>query len=135
MIFNGFLRFFGLLGRSWEALGALLRLLGASWERSWKLLARSWVSWVDHGGSWAVLGPSWGRLGSLLGASWGVGSEGLERDVLNLYNGQKKHLVSWSSSPLPPSSHRKWTLPSGAMPDVLGRSPPGVGGVQLSLAC
>ena len=72
MIFNGFLRFFGLLGRSWEALGALLRLLGASWERSWKLLARSWVSWVDHGGSWAVLGPSWGRLGTLLGASWGV---------------------------------------------------------------
>ena len=53
MIFNGFLRFFGLLGRSWEALGALLRLLGASWERSWKLLARSWVSGVDHGGSWA----------------------------------------------------------------------------------
>ena len=100
------------------------------------LLSDSLVKiWVDHGGSWAVLGPSWGRLGSLLGASWGVGSEGLERDVLNLYNGQKKHLVSWSSSPLPPSSHRKWTLPSGAMPDVLGRSPPGVGGVQLSLAC
>ena len=73
MIFNGFLRFFGLLERSWEALGALLRLLGASWERSWKLLARSWVSWVDHGGSWAVLGPSWGRLGSLLGASRGGG--------------------------------------------------------------
>ena len=42
-MFNGFLRFFGLLGRSWEALGMLLRLLGASWERSWKLLERSWV--------------------------------------------------------------------------------------------
>ena len=67
MFFNVFLRFFCLLGRSWEALGALLRLLGASWERSWKLLARSWVSWVDNGGSWAVLGTSWEPLGLVLG--------------------------------------------------------------------
>ena len=68
----------GVCRRSWDLLGPLGVLLGASWGglgASWGLL----------GGSWALLGASWGALGASwappgvvlepLGASWaGLGA-------------------------------------------------------------
>ena len=50
------------LGRSWGALGTLLR-------RSWGVLKPSWDAF---GRSWDTLGTSWDALGALLDASWGV---------------------------------------------------------------
>ena len=51
----------GALGRSWGALGALLR-------RSWALLGRSWDALgALLGHSWALLGRSWASLGHNLG--------------------------------------------------------------------
>ena len=72
-VFNNFSRFSPILGdlqRFWAisgVLGTLLGALGRSWDALGALLGRSWDA---LGASWALLGASWTPPGRLLDASW-----------------------------------------------------------------